>query len=261
MLPEMCGLWIGPSLSKIEQLCIRSFQDHGHKFVLYAYEDIANVPPGTEVRDANELIPKAESIPFVKRGNLAAFADWFRWDLLRTRGGYWIDMDMVCLAPFDFTEEVIFGYQQDNIPAQGVLRFPPNHPAVIELVNRSMDPNRFQPEDSGRRKIKKVIRRMMGNSRARIDWAEAGGPIGFRTIVGKFDLAKFGVPYTVFYPVHNTQFWSMFDTTFANDEKFFAATKAIHLWNEVGRRYFKWDKNATFHEDSLVERLKRRHGV
>jgi hypothetical protein len=142
-----------------------------------------------------------------------------------------------------------------------VLRFPPNHPAVNELVERSMDPNRFQAEDSSRRKVKKVLRRLMGNSRARIDWAEAGGPIGFRTIVAKYDLAKHGYPYTVFYPVHNTQFWSMFDTTFARDEKFFAATKAIHLWNEVGRRYFKWDKNATFHPDSLVERLKRLHRV
>ena len=89
MLPEINGLWIGSSLSKIERLCIRSFQDHGHPFVLYTYGDIGNVPPGTIVRDGNEILPKSESEPFIARGNIANFADWFRWELLRTRGGYW----------------------------------------------------------------------------------------------------------------------------------------------------------------------------
>lgn len=261
MLPDVYGLWIGGSLSKIEQLCIRSFQDHGHRFVLFAYEQLGNIPAGTDVRDANEIIPRAESLPFIKRGNIANFADWFRWELLRTRGGYWVDMDMVCLAPFDFAEEVVFGWQQDSGPTTAVLRFPAGHPAIVEMVDRSVNPNRIRDEDTPRRKLKKSLRRILGNSQANISWSEAGGPDGFRTVIQKHDIAKFGKPYTVFYPVFHTHFWSMFDPTFANDLKFFSTTKAIHLWNEVGRKYFNWDKNATFHPDSLVEQLKRRHKV
>lgn len=260
MLPEIRGLWIG-QLSKMERLCIKSFQYHGHKFVLYVYDDVGVVPFGTEVRDACNIISRSELAHFVKRGSLAGFSDLFRWELLRVQGGYWVDMDMVCLAPFDFIEEVIFGYQQDNIPAQGVLRFPENHVAVVEMLDRSMNPNKFRPEDSVRRKIKKILRKILGNSRAWIDWAEGGGPIGFRYTVERHKLWMYGKAYTVFYPVHNTHFWSIFDATFANDESFFSETRAIHLWNEVGRRYFNLDKNGSFHADSLIERLKRMHGV
>lgn len=261
MLPEVQGLWIGRSLSKVERLCIRSFQDHGHNFVLYAYDELENVPPGTDVRDANQVIPKQESTPFVERGNIANFADWFRWELLRAKGGYWVDMDMVCLAPFDFPEDVVFGWQQDSGPTTAVLRFPPNHPAVVEMVDRSINPNRFREEDTPRRKAKKTLRRILGNSPARIGWSEAGGPDGFRTVIARHELAKYGKPYIVFYPVFHTHFWSMFDDTFANEEKFFSVTRAIHLWNEVGRKYWNWDKNATFPQNSLIEKLKRRHNV
>ena len=31
------SLWIGPRLSNMEHLCIKSFIDHGHKFHLYIY--------------------------------------------------------------------------------------------------------------------------------------------------------------------------------------------------------------------------------
>jgi hypothetical protein len=261
MLPHIAGLWIGPRLSAVERLCIRSFQAHGHNFVLYAYDDIADVPPGTEVRDANEVIPASETRPFIERGNIANFADWFRWELLRNKGGYWVDMDMVCLAPFDFSEPVIFGWQQDNVSATGVLRFPVGHPALDEMVDRSLHPNRIRSGDSKPRKLKKLVRKLLGNSRARISWAEAGGPNGFRSVIKSHDLTRFGQPYTVFYPVYHTQFWSMFDDTFADDTRFFKRTRAIHLWNEVGKRYFNWDKDATYHPNSLIEQLKRRYGI
>lgn len=261
MLPDVYGLWIGSNLSKIEQLCIRSFQDHGHHFVLYTYGELQNVPPGTEVRDGAAIVSRAELAPFQRGGTLAGFSDLFRWEMLRQHGGYWIDMDMVCLAPFDFSQDIIFGYQQDNIPAQGVLRFPPGHPAVIELTDRSRHPHRARPEDTTRRKARKALHRLLGHSAANISWAEGGGPIGFRHVAQQHDLLRHGLPYTVFYPVHNTHFWSMFDDTFAKDEQFFASTRAVHLWNEVGRRYFNWDKNGAFHPDSLIERLKRLHGV
>ncbi len=261
MLPDVRGFWFGSALSKIEQLCIRSFQDHGHRFVLFRYGELSGIPQGTEVRDANELIPKPEVRPFVQRGNLASFADWFRWELLRREGGYWVDLDIICLAPFDFEEEVVFGYQHDDTPNQAVVRFPSNHPAVRDIVDRCENPNRFRAEDSPRRRVKKLARRVLGNSRAWLDWAEGGGPIGFKTVVVNHGLMRFCKPYTVFYPVHNVHFRTLFDDTFARDEHFFADTRAVHLWNEVARRYTEWDKNATFHPDSVIERLKRRHRV
>lgn len=50
------GLWIGPELSLMEQLSISSFLQNGHDYHLYVYDEV-NVPAGTVVRSANEILP------------------------------------------------------------------------------------------------------------------------------------------------------------------------------------------------------------
>lgn len=53
-LPVIQSLWIGGSLSVMEQLCITSFLKNGHPFHLYTYEDVKNIPDGTIVKDAED---------------------------------------------------------------------------------------------------------------------------------------------------------------------------------------------------------------
>jgi len=254
------GLWIGPRLSKIEQLCIKSFLDHGHPFHLYCYEPIEGIPAGTDVIDANEIVPDEVCQEFRKERALAAFSDLFRWKLLHDRGNFWVDMDIICLRPFEFSQDIVFGFQQDGLVTPAVLRFPPGHPVTKELIDRTMNPNRFRREDTLRRKIRKAIRWAKGNSRARIFWGEAGGPDGFQAILDQFELRSLGLPFTAFYPVYHVHFTSLFDATFAADDGFFAGTYALHIWNEVGRRFFPdWSKDADYHPDSIIEKLKRKH--
>ena len=50
------SLWIGDSLSKSEQLCVKSFVDNGHEFHLYIYGDVKNIPEGVIVKDGNEIV-------------------------------------------------------------------------------------------------------------------------------------------------------------------------------------------------------------
>jgi hypothetical protein len=51
----------------------------------------------------------------------------------------------------------------------------------------------------------------------------------------------------------------MFDDTFRDGAGFFPDTHAIHLWNDLLAREAGFDKNAGFHSDSLIERLKERY--
>lgn len=44
------SLWIGPRLSSMEWLSIRSFLEHGHEVHLFVYEDVEGVSEGTVVR-------------------------------------------------------------------------------------------------------------------------------------------------------------------------------------------------------------------
>ena len=51
-LPIVASLWIGGRLSFLEQVCLKSFVDHGHRTILYTYGAVAGVPDGVEVLDA-----------------------------------------------------------------------------------------------------------------------------------------------------------------------------------------------------------------
>jgi hypothetical protein len=127
------SLWIGPSLGLMERLAITSFLRHGHEFHLYCYEEIANVPEGTVVRDGSEVLPASSIFCYDQgpgAGSVSAFSNLFRYKLLLERGGWWVDMDMVCLKPFDFPEPVVFCGQHTPDSWQvntSVIRLPPGH--------------------------------------------------------------------------------------------------------------------------------------
>ena len=100
----MQSLWVGKSLGPLEQLSIRSFLAHGHTFHLYTYENVEGVPNEVVIRDANKILPQAtiKDFPIIQQ-----FADWFRYNLLYQRGGWWVDVDTVCLRPFIFPEDIV----------------------------------------------------------------------------------------------------------------------------------------------------------
>ncbi len=111
------GLWIGRRLSKLEQLTLRSFVRQGHEFNLWIYDELEEEPPpGVVLRDATEILPrrrifqKAETDPSagVGRKSYGPFSDLFRYKLLRDHGGIWVDMDVTCLRPFDFSDPYLF---------------------------------------------------------------------------------------------------------------------------------------------------------
>ena len=43
---QIGALWIGGSLSYLEQLCLKSFVDAGQHITLYTYEGVTNAPEG-----------------------------------------------------------------------------------------------------------------------------------------------------------------------------------------------------------------------
>jgi hypothetical protein len=106
------GMWKGTRLSPMELLTIRSFQAHGHEFVLWLYDELETpLPPETVIRDATEIIPRTRVFRYragATRGSYAGFSDLFRYRLLWEVGGWWVDMDVVCLKPFAFPEPYVF---------------------------------------------------------------------------------------------------------------------------------------------------------
>jgi len=134
-LPIIQSLWIGESLTTIEQLCINSFLYHGHEFHLYTYDNILNVPSGTTVKDANEILDNSKVFTYCN-GRVSGFADWFRLEMLNKKGGFWVDMDVICLKPFKFNnDDAIFGLETSEVICNAVLGFSQNHKFVKYMID------------------------------------------------------------------------------------------------------------------------------
>jgi hypothetical protein len=126
------GLWIGSSLSPLELLCISSFITHGHEFHLWAYDVIETIlPEGLILEDANLIIPKDQVFSYANKnqfghgkGSYAGFSDIFRYKLLFEKGGWWVDMDVCCLKPFDFSEDYVFRTHHDFPVVGNMMKCP-----------------------------------------------------------------------------------------------------------------------------------------
>lgn len=259
-LPIIQSLWIGNDLSNVEKLCISSFLKNGHEFHLYTYGKIHNLPAGTILKDANQIIP--ESDVFTQHnGSYAAFSDWFRWKLLVIMGNFWVDTDVVCLKPFDFEEnELIFGFQGGQYLGSAVLGFPKGHEACKFIESVCNNPHQFLPYDSNVWKFHKLIRKLKNKHRSNIGWGEAGGPSGMPNAFKYLNILNQAKEFTFFYPIHYSNFHAVFNETLCNDINLFSNTYAIHLWNEMLRsREEKYDKNGTYSKKSLFEQLKSKY--
>lgn len=112
------GLWIGSSLSPLELLTIHSFTEHGHDFHLWVYGELnVSLPKNVFLKDANTIIPEAQVFRKkladpklgIGKGSFGSpFSDLFRYKLLYEKGGWWVDMDVTCLKPFNFSEPYFF---------------------------------------------------------------------------------------------------------------------------------------------------------
>ena len=80
------SLWIGESLSKVEELCLSSFLYHGHEVHLYIYDNVKNIPDGVVIKDANDILHK-DNIFYTHNNSVAHFADLFRWSLIKQKRG------------------------------------------------------------------------------------------------------------------------------------------------------------------------------
>jgi len=146
------GLWIGDRLSRLELLTIHSFLRHGHEYHLWLYDELQNpLPAQVVIEDANEIIPRDRVIrrkdtdpeAGVGRGSYGLFSDLFRYKLLYERGGYWADMDVTCLRPFDFPDEYVFRTHRVGVVGN-IMKCPRRSPLMketYELVAREADAN------------------------------------------------------------------------------------------------------------------------
>src|SRR4029079_12546124 len=83
-------LWVGEGFGAVERACLRSVVRQGHRLTLYCYREPIGIPDGVELQDASQVLP-ATAVMRHRRGSVAPFSDWFRYELLKRGLGTWID--------------------------------------------------------------------------------------------------------------------------------------------------------------------------
>jgi len=229
------GLWIGPELSVMEQLSIASFLANGHDYHLYVYDDVKNIPRGTEVKDANSVLPSSDIFQYTGRPSYAGFSNFFRYKLLLEQGGWWADTDTVCLKPFDFPEEFVFSSEISK-GAEVVNCGAVKAPAGCDAMAYAWEV--CQMKDPGK-----------------LVWGETG-PRLMAEAVRKFSLERYRQPYQVFCPLGFFEWQKILEPD--SEGLLHSNSHAIHLWNEKWREADK-NKNARYAEDSIYEQLKKRY--
>ena len=229
-------LWIGPELSSMERLALRSFLANGHEVHLYTYGEVAGVPPGAIVRDANEILPSSRIFQYRDFASYSGFSNYFRYRLLLLRGGWWVDADMVCLRPLTGldTDHVFSAERHEGtiMMSSGAIKAPIGSAAMEWAWNEcdARDP-------------------------ATIRWGETG-PRLLATAVTRFGLDAYVQPPESFCPIGYANWDLLLDPDAPPID---GAPYAVHLWNEMWRRAGR-DKNDRYDRRCLYEQLRDRYG-
>ena len=133
----------------------------------------------------------------------------FRYKLLYDRGGWWVDLDMICIHPFDFSEDTIVSSERTKTggvhPSNGILKAPIGSPLMGYLweVCSKMSPFALK-------------------------WGDT------RTALIRDTVAKLGLTHIVkspetFCPV---PWWEAVRFIDPNPPAITSEAHAVHLWNE-----------------------------
>lgn len=249
-LPVIQSLWIGEKLSTMEKLSINSFLKNGHPFHLYVYNDIRNIPAGTIVKDANEIINREKIFKYKDRDSYAGFANLFRYKLLLEKGGFWVDLDVIYIKPFNFSKEYIFSGTKEW--------------KKINLFNMSSHIQNCVIGAPVGSEIMQYCYEVANNKNsANIKWGETGPDLVETAVI------KFGLEHNVLYGAFSPFVWQSWRKLISNSildlweikiRVGLCRSYAVHLYNEMWRLE-GIDKNARFPQICIYERLKNRYGI
>src|SRR4051812_3505895 len=244
-------LWIGERLGAVERACLRSVLRQGHRLELYCYSPPKGIPAGITLRDASQILPE-RCVFTTRKRSVAAFSDWFRYELQRAGKGTWIDTDMYLLRPLDERRPYLFGEEAAGVINNAVLRLPADSPMLPQLLApfAGRTPYWLTP---GRRTLSRVQEGLLGKAQVRgMPWGTTG-PAALTAVANAMNLTSHAEPPETYYPVPWQQADWIVKPGSGLDEIAGERTVGVHLWNEM----IKGFKDAPGPAGSFLQRLQR----
>lgn len=267
-LPPVGALWIGGSLTWLEQLCLKSFVDQGHQTILYTYGDVKGVPAGVEIRDGNDVLNTDNFITHDRTGSVALFSDLFRFHMIaKDPDIIYVDTDVYSVRPFPGGESHIFGYEfyvperQKGQVNGAILRLPQDSPALQGLLAFTQDEYPI-PEWLPARHLDGIKERAAAGAPMHVSEMPWGiwGPLGVTAFLAQSGEIAHARDVDVYYPM-----------PFADRRKFTRRpavtralmtdeTRCIHIWAPIKRFCAKRFDGIPPEGSFLAERLAH-HGI
>lgn len=254
-------LWVEGRLSVIEKLCLSSFLYHGYKVHLYSYGDLVGVPDGVIQISGEEIVPKEKV--FLAQGvggtpSYAPFSDFFRYELLLQKGGWWFDMDFVCVNHYPAPMHLRFASTWENEYGEcanncAMFCLPGNN-HMLALRDRCLDKiksNDLSFGSLGPFLVQQYVKDERLESCVAPFWEFC--PYPWRIIHRLAQPDAFGVAKDALRGLKH-RLWEAFDPNFKAGYCR-SGTRAIHLHNEIWKAA-SLDKNARYCRWSTIELLK-----
>ncbi len=245
---------MGSELGAVERACMLSVLRHGHELTLYCYDEPKGVPAGVAIGDASEILPRSWADGHQDRKSFVS--NRFRYELQRQGRGIWLDCDVYLLAPLDFPNPHLFGWQSAELVNSAILRAPPDSPLIERLL--AMFEDREIPLWLSRSARLAAHWRRFRTGRlgiASMPWGTTG-PHALTYIAREAGLDQEALARDIFYPVPWHDAGWIRDPARRLEDMVTARTVAIHLWNEQIRTF----KSLPAPAGSFLERLQAEAG-
>lgn len=234
---EARAFWTGPRLSPYEELSLKSFVAAGARVFLYSPEMTLEVPDGVELRHVDEILARPIHKFTYEDGDntLTVHSDLFRYQAIHDHGGWYFDLDIICLGNALPRDEHYIAREDERLVNAAVMKFPPRAPFLAAAIDESA---RLLPKagrlDIGPELVTRLAKEHLGNS------------------------VK---PRPQAYEVRTREVLSLFDPARrAELEARTARSDFVHLWNEIWRR-IRIPKNYGPPKGSFLDALFERHGI
>ena len=248
------GVWFASELTAIQQLCIKSYMDHGHEFHLYVAGPTRGVPEGTIVEDANAYVSASERKKFPHNTQAA---DLCRILVVLKEGGWYVDLDTVCLRPFDFPEPYVFVSEDPSKYGKQKSTKIPLTPCLETVTNAV--PNNIFKAPAGSPFLQYIADRIRSSDTLHPSHWTVFGPDLFMEAIPKFHLEQYITAPVVLDAANPNELYHLVDGKVRYDisEKSYAMHFRTSWWSGL----LQPSLSAVHHPDSFFEQLKRKHGI
>ncbi|WP_171178806.1 hypothetical protein [Ruegeria sp. HKCCD8929] len=237
-LPVAASFWYGSDLSWLEAVCIKSYLDRGHRFVLYTAEEISGVPDGAEIRPASEIFwPPPFPISDNDRLRVAVFSDIFRLHLVSRTGFIWVDLDAYCVHPFDFATPYVFGRSHRGTFPSGVMGLPQDSRTLAAMLEFVTSPNPSQPWRGTR--MQRVNKRRVDRGETwgieSLPWG-CSGPKAFGHFLAQTGEDRHAMQPDTFYPLAPEDLWKLHTSRVATAEIEREGVFSVHIFGHQKKK-------------------------